>query len=111
MFSKLSLFLNVLKLGNEVADPDKWMKRQADANKLGLLVLAIVGLSKAFGYEFPIDEEMALVLGGAIVSIFNIVLTVISSHETSVFPTIKHDGGSKGTEDSTTEVQSDNQDK
>lgn len=86
MFEKLGAFFRVLRVGNEVADPDKWMKRQADGNKVGLLILAVLGLAKAYGYNFPMSDNDALILGGAIVSIWNIVLTTVSSHKTGLLP-------------------------
>jgi len=86
MFEKLGAFLRVLRVGNEVVDPDKWMKRQANGNKVGLFILALLGLAKAYGYNFPMSDDNALILGGAIVSIWNIVLTTVSTHETGLLP-------------------------
>lgn len=90
MFAKLGAFFKVLRVGNEVADPDKWMKRQADGNKVGLLILALLGLAKVYGYDFPIEESDALILGGAVVSIWNIVFGAVTSYKQGLLPAPKH---------------------
>lgn len=80
MLEKISAFWRVLKLGEQVADPVKWRKHQVKGNQIGILILALVAAAKACGYQFPISEDDALVIGGAIVAIANIVLTM-ATHE------------------------------
>lgn len=86
MFAKLGAFIKVLRVGNEVANPDMWMKRQANGNKIGLLILALVGLAKVYGYELPMDETQALIVGGAIASLWNILFGIATSYQQGMLP-------------------------
>lgn len=80
--NKIKALLAAMQVGREVADPTLWKQRQDFGNKLGLLILALVGLAKAFGYEITfIDQEVALVFGGFIATVWNIVLTYATSRK------------------------------
>jgi hypothetical protein len=79
MFHKLKAGYEVLQRGKEVSDPALWKAGQITGNAVGGLILALVALAGAFGYELPVDNEDALIIGGAIVSIFNIVLTMVTT--------------------------------
>jgi hypothetical protein len=85
---KIKAFWNLMKEGQEVADPTLWTKRKDFGNKIGLLILTIVGIAKMYGYNFDdyIDQEFALLIGGVVASIWNIVLTRATSKQIGLQP-------------------------
>lgn len=76
---KLMSFFSLFRKGSEVADPTKWKKHQVSANMVGGVILAIVAVARSYGYKLPIDDATALTIGGGIVAIVNVVLTVVTS--------------------------------
>lgn len=79
MLSKLSAAWEVMRLGKEVADPATMKNKQQLGNAIGLFIFALVGLAKTFGYDIPIDSEAALVIGGGVAIIWNVVLVYATS--------------------------------
>jgi len=79
MFEKLKLFYDLFRKGQEVANPDSWKNKQITANILAGIILSIVALAKAFGYDLPIDQDMAISIGGGFITIVNVILTITTS--------------------------------
>ena len=80
MFSKLSAFWNLLKVGQEVSNAEFWKKAQSVGQPtIAALLMAIVALTKGTPYEIPLDNETSLLIGGSIFAIVNWILTVITS--------------------------------
>lgn len=79
MFEKLGAFWNLFRRGQEVSDPALWKAKQVTGNMMGAVILALVAVAKGFGYELPMDNETALLIGGGFVAIGNVVLTIITS--------------------------------
>ena len=77
--NKLSALWGVFRKGDAVSNPAAWKAGQITATMLGALVLALVNLGKAFGYELPIDADGANAIGGGVLVIVNCVLTITTS--------------------------------
>lgn len=76
---KLLALWRLFQKGNEVSDPAKWKNGQITVNAIGAVLLGAVELARAFGYEVPITEAQSLAIGGGVIAVVNIVLTVITS--------------------------------
>lgn len=83
---KLFAFLAVLRKGSEVSDVEAWKKHQINGNLIAGLIIALVALAKAFGYELPVDDKAALSIGGGIVTVINIMLTAATSKRAGILP-------------------------
>lgn len=81
---KLFAFLAVFRKGGEVSDPAKWKTHQITANTFGGFILALVALAKAFNYDIPIDEDASMLIGGGIIAIVNVLLTMATSKKVGV---------------------------
>jgi uncharacterized membrane protein len=76
---KLILFFQLFRQGSEVADPAKWKSRQITATMLVGVFVILQKIAKSFGYEIPLNEGDMATVGGAIVVIVNVVLTMVTS--------------------------------
>lgn len=83
---KLMILFTLFRRGTEISNVERWKKHQIDGNIVGGFILALVAAAKAFGYEFPIDEASALIVGGSVVAIVNVVLTTITSKRVGLLP-------------------------
>jgi hypothetical protein len=79
MLEKMKALMSLFKQGSAVADPAKWKNRQISATMLAGLIIAIVQLARAFGYEIPIDTDTATAIAGGFIAVFNTVFTVVTS--------------------------------
>jgi len=80
MFAKLKALYNLMKMGEQVANPAFWKKVQAEGQPvIAALLIAIVGLLKGTKYEIPLDNETALLIAGGIFAAVNWVLTVVTT--------------------------------
>jgi len=86
MFGKIGAFFNLLRVGQEVSDPQLWTRRQDFGNKIGALILAIVAVLRFYDIDLPIDAEAALLIGGGIATLWNIVLTYIAHKHLGALP-------------------------
>lgn len=78
---KLMAYFDVLRVGSQVADPVAWKKRQINGTIVAALILALVKLARGYGYEIPVDQETANVIGLAVIAVVNIVLTLATSQK------------------------------
>ena len=86
MFSFLSALWDAMHKGEVVADPAKWKTHQITGNAVGAFILALVGIARASGMQLPVDDEQAMVIGGAVVALFNIVYTMATSDKVGLQP-------------------------
>ena len=90
MFDKLKAGLNVFRKGSEVANPEAWKTGQITGTVIGALLLALVNLAQAYGFQLPIEADSANAIGGGIVAIVNIMLTAATSRKAGILPAIKY---------------------
>ena len=83
---KLLALLDLFRKGNQVADPQAWKAGQVNAAYLGALVLALVAVAKAFGFDLPMDRDTALLIGGGVFAFVNWVLTIVTSRKAGILP-------------------------
>lgn len=81
---KIRALWSLFQLGRSVADPAKWKAHQVSANAAAAVLLAIVALLRSFGVHFPISDDQALSIGGGVVALANVVLTVISTDKIGI---------------------------
>lgn len=95
--SKLIAFFNVLRKGNQVANPTAWKTGQITGSVLAGLLGSIIALAKVYGYELPLTDEQLLAIGSAIVAIVGLFIspavTVASSEKVGLLP--KSEGNTK----------------
>lgn len=76
---RLIAFLALWKAGKSVADPRKWQRRQITATMLIPVLLAAVDLSRAYGYDIPLDHDSITTLAGVLIVLVNVCGTIITS--------------------------------
>ena len=81
----LQAFLNLLRVGQEVADPAKWKTRQVTVNAVSAVIIALFSLLGAFGWSIPWTVEIVEALALIILTVANILLTVVTSTKVGVF--------------------------
>lgn len=79
MFDKMRAFWSLFQKGKEVTNAEMWKNGQVTGNMVGGFIIAAVSVAKGLGYDLPINEAAAYAIGGGVVAIANIVLTVITS--------------------------------
>lgn len=77
--NKLYAFLNLFRKGVAVSQPELWKQRQVTATVLGSVIMAVVGVANAYGYNLPIDNETALAIAGGVLGVVNTILTLTTS--------------------------------
>lgn len=82
--NKLGAFLNLFRKGAVISDPTTWKQRQVTATVLGSVIMAVVGVAGAYGYNLPIDNETALAIAGGVLGVVNVCLTYVSSDKIGV---------------------------
>lgn len=83
---KLFALLALFRKGAEISDVEKWKSHQISGNVFGGFILALVAVLKVFGYELPVDEDTALLIGGGIVALVNVLLTAATSKRAGILP-------------------------
>lgn len=82
--NKVSALWQLFKVGQVVAEPEKWKRRQITVTVLGAVVLAVVNLLAAFGMSIPIDTETANAIAGGVLAIVNVILTLTTTDKIGV---------------------------
>ncbi len=77
--NKLGAFLNLFRKGAVISEAALWKQRQVTATVLGSLIMAVVGVLNAYGYNLPIDNETALAIAGGVLGVVNTILTLTTS--------------------------------
>jgi predicted membrane protein len=81
MLKKIKAGMALMKAGRRVQDPAKWKARQIEASAIVAVLWAAVNSAAAFGIEVPVNAEIVDGLAVAILSIVNLVLTVITTNK------------------------------
>lgn len=76
---KLLAIFNLFRKGSEVGNPEAWKHGQITVSIMAAFVLALVNLSKSFGYDLPVDAATANTIGAGLLAGVNVVLTVTTS--------------------------------
>lgn len=80
MFNKLPLLWRLLQNGSEVMNKEAWKRGQAYLQPIiAAFIMTLVAIAKTFGYDLPIDDSTAMMIGGAVFFAVNTVLTIITS--------------------------------
>lgn len=83
MIEKIKFAFAALQRGRELANPETWKTQQNVVNAVGGVLVVIVGLVKALGYELPISDEQVLLVGGSIGTIvwvfYNLYITTATT--------------------------------
>lgn len=75
-------FIEVLKKGNILKNPETWKNRQLVVNSIGVIIGFLLAAANLVGYKVTLDAESIASIGGAvwaIVSLFNSWVTVAST--------------------------------
>jgi hypothetical protein len=86
MFEKLSSYLDLFRKGSEVSDPEKWKSRQITGTMLAGVIIAVINLAKAYGYDLPVSPNDANSIGVGIIAVVNVVLTCTTSKRAGILP-------------------------
>lgn len=92
---KISALWQLFKLGNAVADPGAWKRRQITATAVAALLIGLAQAAKAFGYPIPLDPDSASAVAGGVIAAVNVVLTLTTSKTVGVggaAPSLPPDG-------------------
>lgn len=81
---KIFAVLNLLRKGSAVANVDAWRKHQITATMLGVAIMALVQLAKAFGYVLPIDDDTATAIAGGAIALINVLLSTVTSDKIGI---------------------------
>jgi hypothetical protein len=94
---KIKALWALFHVGEEVADPAKWKSRQMTGTILGAVLVAVINLLKTFGYDIPLSAEDSTQVGAAIVVVWNLALTMVTSKRAG----LPASAGAAGSGDST----------
>ena len=89
MIDKIKALFAVFKTGEMVANPLAWKKKQITGGLIAGFLGAVVALSKAFGYDIPLDDDQLLQIGGAVIAVFGLfngAATVVSTTSLGLSP-------------------------
>lgn len=89
MFDNIKKFYTLFQEGQEISHKEFWKKGQAYAQPIiAAIIMAIVGLAKAYGHELPVSDDLAYTIAGAIFFTVNSVLTIITSAKIGIKPSV-----------------------
>lgn len=89
MFSKIPAILKVFQHGEIVSNPEAWKRGQITSSYLLVVLTAIVGACKAFGYDVPLTEEQLNYIASGVLSgygVYNTIATVVSTKKIGINP-------------------------
>lgn len=81
--------LNILRFFNKgeiISNPSQWKFGQLAITILASIILIIVNILAVFGYSLPVDTEAANAISVAIITIANLVLTVVTTDKIGLNP-------------------------
>ena len=76
---KLADFFKLFQKGGEVANVDAWKSGQITITTLSVFLLAAIKLLSDFGVSIPMDATQASAVGGGILAVVNIGLSIVTS--------------------------------
>lgn len=77
--NKIMAFLSLFRKGEQLANSAAWKNRQITGTMVGVFLVALVQVANAFGVSIPLDEGTAVAIGGGVIGIWNVLLTVLTS--------------------------------
>lgn len=77
--NKVASVIDLFRKGQSVANPEKWKNRQVTATVLATVIVAGANTATAFGYPVPVDMDTANTLAVGLISIFNAVMTYVTT--------------------------------
>lgn len=93
MLTKVKAGWRVFKAGEVVANPAAWKRGQVGVNAVAALLIALVELVEAFGYEIPVSGEGLDAVAAGVFVVVNVVCTVVSTDKVGVQAGRGADGG------------------
>jgi hypothetical protein len=87
MIKEFKAFFTLFQKGKELADAAAWKNHQIKANSVVAVLSAGLVIAAGFGFTAHIDQETLNAAGAgivAIVSVFNAILTVVTSARVGV---------------------------
>lgn len=76
---KYLAMLKVFKLGQVVLDPKKWKTRQITATAITALIWAVLDMSRAYGFDIAVSEDIIDGVAIALLGVVNLVFTVTTT--------------------------------
>lgn len=88
MLALIKAGFEAMRIGNEVRKPEVYKSVQQLGNYLAGLVLLAYGTARALNVPLPfeIDAEGALVIGGILATIWNVVLSYATTKKIGLLP-------------------------
>lgn len=77
--NKVASVIDLFRKGQSVANPEKWKNRQVTTTVLATAIIAGANTATAFGYPVPVDMDTANTLAVGLISIFNAVMTYVTT--------------------------------
>ena len=77
--NKVASVIDLFRKGQSVANPEKWKNRQVTTTVLATVIVAGANTATAFGYPVPVDMDTANTLAVGLISIFNAVMTYVTT--------------------------------
>jgi muramidase (phage lysozyme) len=81
--------LDAYTIGKEIYNAAKWKKWQVVGSRLAVFLTAVVGVARAYGYDFGLTDAQLLSIGtavGGLLGVFNEVATTVSTARIGVRP-------------------------
>ena len=86
MFSKLSVFFDLFRKGQEISNAEAWKKGTISVSAISAFLYAIVKLTKGTQYEVPLDEASVEAFAGAVLTLAATVMHIVTSKKAGVLP-------------------------
>ena len=97
--------IDAFTVGKELANAETWKKGQVLGSRLAVFLTAVVGVARAYGYDFGLTDAQLLSIGTAVaglVGVLNEVATTVSTSRIGmrprgdVLPDVRADGNRNG---------------
>ena len=82
-------FFEALQAGKEIANAKTWKNTQLLTNRIYVLLVSLLAISRAFGHDFGLTDAQILSLAtavGIVVGLFNNTATTVSSTKVGYLP-------------------------
>lgn len=83
---KFTSIIDVMRKGSAVAEPELWKNRQITGTAFAAALVAGLHLARSFGYESPVSDEDITQAAIAVVTLWNVVLTIATSNRVGLDP-------------------------
>lgn len=80
--TKLIALLELFRKGRAVANPEAWKKGQITATSIGIVILALVEVARAFfDVKIPLTTEQSQMVGAGVLVVVNLVLHIVRHND------------------------------